>query len=1407
LGLSDFIGQNTTTKSWSIPLNNGETYTITVSPTDTNSIDAKNIGLSQSVTHIVDYINPTPTPTPTQTILPLLNNLFKEYGRIQVDGNPTDVIGYNNKIYVTNDSKNMCVIDTLTHTIIKEISTGNGTVSIDIDPLTNHGYVLNHYNNKVYIIDTTIDEIVHTVDVASGANQIIVDYESHTTYVCNTPQKTLTAIKKYELTWYIDTVLSLNQNPIQLKKDKDNKVYVVYQPYDIETGINGLVSNVSVNNSKLSRIIADNNTYSLIEIDTTENTTVGFDKDNIFAQKLNLSNVSGPAKLQIIDKTNSAVLAEYTNILNAANFSEIESDDNDNVFLVNNIGDNIIVLDGQATGVDPNIKARVSVGQNPVAIGFAVGVLPSPTPSITPTITPTVTSTPTPTITPTNTLTPTNTPTSTVTPTNTVTPSITATRTPTATPTQTRAGCLITNGNFSQPVGTTNGWLSSDIDLWQFGTTDNHYAVDLNGCTSGYLQQTINTVSGTVYNLRFNYAANNYSHKTNLDNPIKTFTVKIINALNNTVYSTQNYSFDVTQYLGYFGDYNAMGWLFASQSFTAVSSSTIIRFESTCPSCGCYGAAIDNICIASSGCNCDYVIPATPTPTPTKTPTTTPTTTPTKTPTPTITPTPTSTPTVTPTRTPTTTPTNTRTPTVTPTPSDPTISRAYIANYGSNSITILHTVNQTVLNTLNNITKPTQLTTNQNESVVYVATEDSTDIVLIDASNYDRSSRTLNLGSDTNIKYLELNDTDTELYVCSSPSSSQPSDIVRLFSNTSTPSIIYYTYAGTDIRKVLFHNNQLYVFDISNLYVFSADLTSLLYSNALSHSYKTSFLNIENNRLYIALSNNTISVYDISSGAPSLITNIILSSSHNGISDITVNRYSGDIYVVCSNSKTVVVIDADTNAVLTSFSTNNQFVPYVIGITDNGSFGYILYSDSTIVDVYAIETNTYLKTLTVGLQPKSIAILNSILVTPTPTPSPTKTSTVTPTKTPTRTPTATPTITPTRTQTPTASPIPPYITIQPTDTTTTQKPIGDGAAIFEVVGGPFYAIYQWEKSVNGTSWTAIPNSNGSYLTLDDLTTLDNNVFYRVKLTNAFGSVTSNTALLTVLGPSLSIVSQPTDQTIGTNGSVTFTVSLDTIFPTPTPTLTLTPTITPTVSQTPSITPTRTPTNTQTPTNTSTPSPTSSITPTRTATPTITPTISITPTITPTNTITSTPTKTPTATKLIIPTVTPTKTRTPTPSPQLPISGIASSSGPLLTSSGGTYGWWTTQIDLQMKLNPLSSYYKDCSFITHLDGNYSGSNTINVINARYYDPILQRFKSLPTQTYWSGTSNIMAYSTTNKLKECLNTYPYRIIYKYNFEAWGGQTYDVDAYVEVAASWIPNTLTFGPYKIRLGAPMIG
>jgi YVTN family beta-propeller protein len=540
----------------------------------------------------------------------------------------------------------------------------------------------------------------------------------------------------------------------------------------------------------------------------------------------------------------------------------------------------------------------------------------------------------------------------------------------------------------------------------------------------------------------------------------------------------------------------------------------------------------------------------TPTATPTITPTVTPTITYAASPTPTISVTPTKTPTVTPTltntltptitptisNTPTTTstvtPTITRTATTTPTPTDPTISRAYVSNYGSDSISVIHTGTQKLLNTITGITKPKNLITNANKSQVYVVSENSNILTTINTSTYAKS--TLSLSS--NILDFVFNTNESYAFGLTSTSVI----IIDMTNQTTVATIsigsnnqkLYYGYDNSIAKLYVFNTNTVYIITLpaSTSDYPSNNWSNNTYSLSLSSNYVSSSLNIEDGSLYIGLSNNNIVIYDISTSTPSLITTL---NNNTDISDIAINRQNGDAYALSSQSGIVNIIDTTTNSIKNTISLPS-ILTTKIAVADDGSYFYVIDMDSSFVYTYYVNSGSLANTITVGSDPSSIILLNSIRVTPTPT----KTSTNTPT------PTITPTLTNTSTVTPSPSTIAPYIIDHPVDQTTTQAPDGTGSVVFSVTGGPSHVAYLWQQSTNGGSvWTDINNSNSPFLVLNDLTIESNGYKYKVILTSGSGNITSNIVTLYVIGYNITFAQQPEDQVIDNTNSVTFTASI------------------------------------------------------------------------------------------------------------------------------------------------------------------------------------------------------------------------------------------------------------------------
>ncbi len=132
----------------------------------------------------------------------------------------------------------------------------------------------------------------------------------------------------------------------------------------------------------------------------------------------------------------------------------------------------------------------------------------------------------------------------------------------------------------------------------------------------------------------------------------------------------------------------------------------------------------------------------------------------------------------------------------------------------------------------------------------------------------------------------------------------------------------------------------------------------------------------------------------------------------------------------------------------------------------------------------------------------------------------------------------------------TSSAVAPSVSTQPAD----QSVIEPATATFNVTaGGTAPLAYRWQR-LGGATWADIAGATGaSYTTPATTRAADNGAQFRVVVTNAIGSVTSNAATLTVsLAPAApAFITQPADATVSAPATASFTVA---VTGTPTPTL-------------------------------------------------------------------------------------------------------------------------------------------------------------------------------------------------------------------------------------------------------------
>ena len=322
---------------------------------------------------------------------------YREIGRISVGGKPMDLTTYNYKVYVANYTQDMSVISTISSTIVGNIPTGSGCVSIGIDESHKYAYVLNSFDNSVKVIDLNTDTIVNSVAIASGASKLVVDNLDHEISIINPSNQTLTKIKELNNIWFIQSIETLAKTPTDITINKNTgNTFIVYVPFDSQL-------NPILNDSPITKIDRSENKTN---ISNTKNVKISSINNNqLFVAKLpnKNSNETLNTEINILDN-NGNVINTYSNISNLVNYQDVEYNSlENNIFIISSLENQIVVLDSDLSQANPFTVSAFSVGSNPQNVAFAMGLIPSATPTITPTntVTPTITSTLTPTPTPT----------------------------------------------------------------------------------------------------------------------------------------------------------------------------------------------------------------------------------------------------------------------------------------------------------------------------------------------------------------------------------------------------------------------------------------------------------------------------------------------------------------------------------------------------------------------------------------------------------------------------------------------------------------------------------------------------------------------------------------------------------------------------------------------------------------------------------------------------------------------------------------------------------------------------------------------------------------------------------------------------------------------------------------------
>jgi YVTN family beta-propeller protein len=286
---------------------------------------------------------------------------------------------------------------------------------------------------------------------------------------------------------------------------------------------------------------------------------------------------------------------------------------------------------------------------------------------------------------------------------------------------------------------------------------------------------------------------------------------------------------------------------------------------------------------------------------------------------------------------------------------NPTGSRVYVTNQGGNSVSVLDTTTNTVAATVAVGNFPVSLAVNPAGTRVYVANSSANSVSVLGTSN-NTVIATVPVG--TSPEGVAVNPAGTRVYVTNYTSNTV--SVLDTASNTvlvnvavgTNPAGVAVNSAGTRVYVTNYASNTVSVLDAAS--------NTVIATISVGRSPVGVAVNPAGTRAYVAnQSSNTVSVLDTAS-------NTAVATVPVGVFPVgvTVNPAGTRVYVTNYSSNTVSVIDTATNAVTATVAVGNS--PSSFGLFIGGS------SNAVAVEYYHAGWNFYFVTAA----PDEIAILD-----------------------------------------------------------------------------------------------------------------------------------------------------------------------------------------------------------------------------------------------------------------------------------------------------------------------------------------------------------------------------------------------------------------------------------------------
>jgi YVTN family beta-propeller protein len=307
--------------------------------------------------------------------------------------------------------------------------------------------------------------------------------------------------------------------------------------------------------------------------------------------------------------------------------------------------------------------------------------------------------------------------------------------------------------------------------------------------------------------------------------------------------------------------------------------------------------------------------------------------------------------------------------------------KIYVANSGSNNVSVIDGAENTVKTTITTGTSPYAVAVNQITKTIYISNIDSNNVTVING-NTDSPITSISIDSplaNYDTGGIAINLLTNKIYV-----SKEYDDLVSAINGATNTLItdagaVYPIPIGDNYPSDIKANtltNKIYVavWGGSSVYVINGATdvaTAITDTGSLIDNNYGIAINQNTNRIYTT-NNYGDSISVIDGESDTVLENITVGDSPIGID---VNPVTNRIYVANSSASSITVIDGNTNSSITTITANIGNTPTGVAVNSKTNRIYVSNSASGTVSVINGLTNTVITTITVGTAPAYLCVL------------------------------------------------------------------------------------------------------------------------------------------------------------------------------------------------------------------------------------------------------------------------------------------------------------------------------------------------------------------------------------------------------------------------------------------------